>query len=107
MLRRLQRCVLEAITRAWADDLAMALPHGLAHIRALQDFFSDFASVSGLHLHIGKTFILPLWDFLEPEVRDQVQARAPLWGGVESQIMPNTWESSLVLAKGSAHGRAH
>jgi hypothetical protein len=61
----------------------MVLPHGFAHIRALQDFFSDFASVSGLHLHIGKTVILPLWEFLEPEVRDQVPARAPLWGGVE------------------------
>ncbi len=83
MLRRLRRCVPEALTRAWADDLAMVLPHGFERLRTLQGFFTDFAAVSGLHLNTEKTVMAPLWEFVEPDVRSRVQTLAPLWGGIE------------------------
>jgi hypothetical protein len=52
MLRRMARLFPLAKTRAWADDLAMILPKGAQRAGELQDFFDDFANISGLRLNI-------------------------------------------------------
>ena len=42
MLRRLQRQLLEAMARAWDDDLAMVLPEAASRFRDLQGFLHRF-----------------------------------------------------------------
>ena len=82
MLRRLRRRFPESCARAWADDLAMILPRGWEHLRALQSFFIDFGLVSGLQLNVGKTVLVSLFQYEEDTVRDLVSRVAPDWGGV-------------------------
>ena len=82
MLRRLRRRFPDACTRAWADDLAMVVQQGGDKLKAMQDFFNEFYSVSGLQLNIGKTVCVPLFQYIEGEVRDLISRQAPDWGGV-------------------------
>jgi hypothetical protein len=60
----------------------MILPQAEEHLRDLQTFFQDFGTVSGLHLNIGKTVLVPLWEFDEHSVRNTVAQQAPDWGGI-------------------------
>eukprot|EP00959_Pyramimonas_sp_CCMP1952_P336831 7053080-Pyramimonas_sp.AAC.1 len=60
----------------------MVLPDGAAHLAALLTFFDDFALVSGLHLNIPKTVLVPLDPGADEAVRDALRTRAPGWGGV-------------------------
>ncbi len=68
--------------RAWADDLAMVIPQSGVCLRLLQDFFLDFSRVSGLHLNVAETVVVPLFNFVEADVRDMIIEHAPDWGGV-------------------------
>ena len=45
----------------------------------LQNFFQDFARVSGLHLNIGKTVMVPLATSNTEDLRRLVQSRAHAW----------------------------
>ena len=82
MLRRLQRKFPSAISRAWADDLAMVIPAAVSQLRSLQNFFLDFGRVAGLHLNMDKTVVVPLHEYDENVVRDYLVREAPDWGGV-------------------------
>ena len=59
LLRRLNRVFPSAISRAWADDLAMIIPKGKGCLGQLSSFFRDFYRVSGLRLNIPKTALVP------------------------------------------------
>ena len=63
LLRRLRRMVPDTLNRAYADDLAMVLRRGLASLPALHSIFTEFATISGLHISIGKTVLAPLHVF--------------------------------------------
>ena len=47
------------LNRAYADDLTMVLRRGLASLPALHSIFTEFATISGLHISIGKTVLVP------------------------------------------------
>ena len=77
ILRRLRRRFPSAHSRAWADDLAMVIHKAEPHLRALQNFFLELGSVSGLHLNVAKTTIIPLFRFDEETVRSSISRLAP------------------------------
>ena len=64
--------------RAYADDLAMVLRSGLAQLQPLSFLFLDFAKMFGLHLHLGKTNLLPLFEYDLMTLRAAIAAAAPL-----------------------------
>ena len=53
--------------------------------RLLLVFVDEFARISGLHLNIGKTVIVPLFPYLLFDVREQIARTAPQWIGVAVQ----------------------
>ena len=67
--------------RAYADDLAMVLRSGLAQLQPCV-FFLDFAKCSGLHLHLGETILLPLFEYDLMTLRAAIAVAAPLWRGI-------------------------
>ncbi len=82
MLRRLHHHFPDATSRAWADDLAMVLPDAEDKLGQLQTFFIEFSQISGLHLNVLKTVVVPLYQVKEEVIRDKISAQAPDWGGV-------------------------
>ena len=50
LLRRLGRLYPDTTRRAYADDLAMVLPRGVACAAGLEQAFSEYAALSGLRL---------------------------------------------------------
>ena len=60
LLDRLAEHFPEAITKSYADDIAMVLPDLSKRWLAIINIFSDFAEVSGLRIHPSKTLIIPL-----------------------------------------------
>ena len=83
MLRRLSKEFPTACTRAWADDLAMVIGNLKGNIHGLQNFFLDFAKISGLHLNVEKTVVVPLSVYEETKIRNLIGSRAPDFGGVK------------------------
>ena len=51
LLRRLAHALPNALMRACADDLAVALPAGAGAAQILEPMFEEYARVSGLRLH--------------------------------------------------------
>ena len=47
--------------RACADDIGLVIRH-MARLIAVRTEFQTFASISGLHLNLPKTMLVPLWD---------------------------------------------
>ena len=60
LLRRLAKYCPESMTRAFADDTAMATPDIYHTLPIVYGIFSDFAKISGLDLNIPKTIMIPL-----------------------------------------------
>ena len=56
LLRRLRVLVPGALSRAWADDLAMILRDGMAHLPLLARFFLDFPGCQGLAYILVKQY---------------------------------------------------
>ncbi len=77
MLRRLGRGFPGSCARSYADDLAMVVKEGINSLSGLEAFFTDFEKVSGLHLNIKKTIIIPLWEYEEQNIKDLVPSHAP------------------------------
>ena len=79
ILRRLQRFFPTALIRAYADDIAMVLDSGVGNLKKLESVFREYGLLSGLHVHHGKTVIVPL----APNSLDQVKAliisEVPSW----------------------------
>ena len=82
LLRRMKKHFSDSTRRAWADDLAMVIPHGMGRITALRCLFEEFALISGLELNIPKTVIVPLFQHCESQLRDGVRRAAPRWAGI-------------------------
>ena len=82
LLRRLQRTIYSACTRAYADYLAIVLPTSLPLLNYLEDLFTDYEYISGLALNIQKTVYIPLHPYEEDELRRQIHNVAPSWGAI-------------------------
>jgi len=82
LLRRLAALLPGTVNRAWADDLAMVVKDGLAHLPLLAATFDDFARLSGLRLHIGKTIAVPLFPHDQLQMQSAIAASVPQWAGV-------------------------
>ena len=84
LLRRLRRLLPKALIRAYADDLALVLPDGLGSAPLLENVFEEYAALSGLVLHHGKSVWLPLYHAEEGSIRAALAQAAPLWGGTSA-----------------------
>lgn len=60
----------------------MVIPNAMQHLPALCESFEDFACVSGLHLNIPKTVLVPLGPFDEQGVSDKVRVTTQAWGNI-------------------------
>jgi len=79
VLRRLQRLFPSALVRAHADDIAMILNNGLGNLRLLEQVFWEYALLSGLHVHHGKTVLVPLAPHRIDHIKALVVSEAPSW----------------------------
>jgi len=83
ILRRLRRLAADNTSRAWADDIAMVIPRGLSVLPSISVTFQEFAKVSGLHLHIGKTVIVHFFPVDLLQFREMLTAAVPAWGAMQ------------------------
>ena len=82
ILQRLHPLCPDACIRAYADDLAIVLPNGIASCSLLEDLFHGYATISGLKLNIDKTVCIPLFHFQVERLREQRSMAAPTWAGM-------------------------
>ena len=61
LLRHLACALPNARIRAHADDLAVVLPASAGAAQILEPIFEEYARVSGLRLHHGKSHWIPLY----------------------------------------------
>ena len=78
----------------------MVIHNGFSHLRTIASIVDDFARISGLHLNIGKTVIVPLFPYLLFDVREQIARTAPQWIGVAVQAHAKHLGYFLGPAKG-------
>ncbi|CAK0794469.1 unnamed protein product [Prorocentrum cordatum] len=79
LFRRLARHVPDVLPRAYADDLAVVLSPGRRDAPILEHMFEEYALLSGLRLHHGKSVWVPLSLGDLDQVRIQLHAAAPTW----------------------------
>jgi len=79
LLCRLQRLLPTAMIRAYADDIALVLSDGAPCLKLLENNFREYASLSGLHIHHGKTVLIPLAPQDVDYTKKLVAAEAPSW----------------------------
>jgi hypothetical protein len=65
------------VVTAYADDVAAAVKELFEALRLLDAAFSVVEGCSALALHPGKIVVIPLWKYVESEVRDAITAAAP------------------------------
>jgi hypothetical protein len=65
------------ILTAFADDLAAAVKELFEALAILDRAFRTVALCSSLELHPGKVVVIPLWKFVESDVREAIRAVAP------------------------------
>ena len=82
LLRRLRRLSPDSLVRAYADDLTVVLPAGLRKLPELQVIFAEYAMVSGLHLNLPKTVLIPLFHTDTAALTEQMAQACPGWAGV-------------------------
>ena len=73
------------VVTAYADDIAAAVRELYEAIGILDKAFSVVAECSALELHPGKVIMIPLWKFVESEVRIAVAAVAPRFAAAKIQ----------------------
>ena len=76
----------ECTVRAFADDIALTLHDFWQHAGLLQKVFEEFGAVSGLHLNLPKTVVIPLWPANFPEVRSVIANNIPAWADVSVDV---------------------
>jgi hypothetical protein len=67
----------QGIITAFADDLAAAVKDLYQTIAILDEAFQVVARCSSMKLHPGKVVVIPLWKFVEGEVREAIANVAP------------------------------
>ena len=82
LLRRLHRLFPGSVFRAYADDLSAVLPRGIRELPLLVSVFEDYAAISGLHLNMSKTVLIPLFVCHHADLSQELSRRFPLWAGI-------------------------
>jgi hypothetical protein len=67
----------------------------------LQDIFGEFGRISGLHLNLPKTYVVPLWRTDLAEVQRQLSAQQPGWESL--QVTDHARYLGFELGPGRAH----
>ena len=83
LLRRLTRLFPDATFRAFADDIGAVFKNIVGDARMIMEVFKQFGAASGLDLNFPKTVVIPLWDELEPNAKQEMTAKDSSWSGVE------------------------
>ena len=83
VLRKLERLVSEACSRAYADDLAVVCRRIVPTLVKLARLFKEYSGIFGLRLNISKTILVPLFHYTAEELRARIAAAAPELGGIE------------------------
>ena len=78
-LRRLDTLFPHECTRAFADDIAMVLHNFDSSADLLITEFRKFGDISGLHLGMSKTILIPLWTFDERSFKGFLRDTFPAW----------------------------
>ena len=78
-LRRLDTLFPHECTRAFADDIAMVLHNFDSSADLLMSEFRKFGAISGLHLGMSKTILIPLWTFDERSFKGFLRDTFPAW----------------------------
>ena len=101
LLRRIRRHLPTLTTRAFADDVATVTPDMSAAGPVLQDIFGEFGRISGLHLNLPKTYVVPLWRTDLAEVQRQLSAQQPGWESL--QVTDHARYLGFELGPGRTH----
>ena len=80
LIRRVRRLLPAVLIRAYADDIALMLGRGPLDCGLLEVIFAEYAHVSCLRLHHGKSIIVPLSLAPHDQVRAAVASAAATWG---------------------------
>ena len=83
LLRELESLVPDALIRAFADDTAMVVRSMFLKGSAIISTFKEFGCISGLHLNLPKTALVPLWTADMVAAQQQVMNELPDWSGVD------------------------
>ena len=82
LLRRLRRLQPALATRAFADDISAVTPDLFGSAPGLHEIFTEFGQISGLHLNLPKTVLVPLFHGEHAAILHDVLAASPGWGGL-------------------------
>ena len=82
LLRKLATHFPLAFTRAFADDTAMLTHNLLTTASPILSLFSEYGSISGLHLNLPKTVAIPLWLASLQEIKQQLTSIDRGWSPV-------------------------
>ena len=82
LLRKLRALLPDAITKAFADDTAMVVPNFHWHANTIMSLFKEFGEISGLHLNLPKTVLIPLWPSTPQRVKRMLCDDFPMWRDV-------------------------
>ena len=105
IMRRLRRLAADNTSRAWADDIAMVIPRGLSVLPSISVTFQEFAKVSVLHLHIGKTVIVLFSQWICCDFENYSRQQCQLGARCRLLSVQNTWECTWVLTKVLGRGK--
>ena len=76
LLRRLDRLIPDAMTRAYADDTAMIL-QSMSDLPHVAKIFDEYGTISGLELNLAKTILIPLFHVDLVQLHAAVAHRIP------------------------------
>jgi hypothetical protein len=83
LLRKLAKDFPEAMVRAFADDTAMCVTNLWRDLTGVKEVFSEFGAISGLHLGLPKTLVVPLWPDDVVDIAAKIATTAPEWTEVK------------------------
>ena len=99
LLRRLESQFPMCTTRAFADDIVMIVTDVWKLAGGILHTFREFASLSGMNLHLGKTVVVPLWVCGLHTICRRIRNDLPQWAGVKVD------HSAVYLGVGIGPGR--
>jgi hypothetical protein len=100
LLRRLAKDLPDELFRAFADDTAMVARDWWSVAASVKNAFDEFALISGLHLNIPKTVVIPLWPTAPEIVQTRMLEMLPGWSNVDVA----SWSTYLGFATGPGKG---
>ena len=96
LLRILELRFPTLVARAFADDTAAVSEALATEADSIMRTFQEYGSMSGLHLNLQKTVVIPLADVDPAAWGDRFTAAHPSWTGVQFA----TWATYLGFAVG-------